>query len=95
MAYYYAPAAAIYLLDDAASQWLSAPLSGGGTLQNSQCVIALDATTVSIGGSTLTLTMAVTFTPTFAGVKSVMMYATNAAGIDTGGWEPRGTWNVP
>jgi hypothetical protein len=80
------------LLNDAGGTWLSAAL-GSGTLQNSQCAIALGSSTVVPSGNTLTLTLAMTFTPAFAGSQTIFMYATN--GTQASGWQTRGTWTVP
>jgi len=82
----------LYLVNDAGTAWLSAPL-GSGTLQNSQCAIALAGSTAVPSGNTLTLTLAFTFTSAFAGAQNVYMFATN--GTQSSGWQPRGTWTVP
>jgi len=96
MALYYQPANALLLRNDAGTDWLAGALGSGGTLQNSQCAIALDdRTTATAKGPTLTLTLAMTFSPAFAGAKTIAMYAANANGNDTGGWQPRGSWTVP
>ena len=42
---------------------------GSGALQNSACALALDSSTVTASGTTLTLQVAVTFAPGFAGAK--------------------------
>ena len=93
LAYYDRPAARLYLINDAGSGWLSAAL-GGGTLQNSQCSIALGSSSASLSGSTLTLTLAVTFRASFSGAKNVYAYAANVSGVSSG-WQTRGTWTVP
>jgi hypothetical protein len=92
LAYYQPGTNTLNLLDDAGATWLSAPL-GSGTLQNSQCGIALANSTAVPNGNTLTLTLAVTFKAAFAGAQTIFMYATN--GTQTSGWQTRGTWTVP
>ena len=47
-----------------------------------------------VSGNALTLTVPVTFAPTYARTKTILMYAANGAGTNTG-WQPRGTWMVP
>jgi hypothetical protein len=92
MVYYDRTTAMLNLLNDAGGTWLSAPL-GSGTLQNSQCAIALGSSTAVSSGNTLTLTVAVTLNPSFAGAKSIYMLGSN--GAQTSGWQSRGTWTVP
>ena len=74
-------------------RFLALAALGTGTLQNSQCGIALGSSTAVTSGNTLTLTLAVTFTPAFAGSQTIFMYATN--GTQTSGWQTRGSWTVP
>ena len=91
---YYEPATQIVrLLNDAGTTWMSAPAGAAGTLQNSQCAIALGNSQVALTATTLTLSLAVTFTPSFAGVKNIYMFA--AAGHVASGWHDRGDWTVP
>ena len=82
------------LLNDAGGAYLTGSPGSAATLENSQCGIALAGSTAVAGGNTLTLTLAATFAPAFAGAKTVFMYADNATGAATG-WQTRGTWNVP
>ena len=81
------------LLNDTGTAWFTQPL-GGGTLQNSACLIESGASSVAMSGGTLTLNLAVTFTPGFSGTKTVRMFA-NAVGGVASGWQDRGTWTVP
>ena len=73
---------------------ISGPPGGSGTLQNSACSLTLASSTVTASGTTLTLQMALTFTPAFVGAKRIDMYASNSAGT-TLGWQNRGAWTVP
>jgi hypothetical protein len=96
LTFYYRPGNALLLMNDAGTDWLPGLLGSGGTLQNRQCAIALDAGTTAVSsGATLTLTLSMTFAPSFAGAKTIVMYAWNANFVDTGGWQPRGGWTVP
>ena len=76
MAYYDRAANTLNLLNDAGTAWTSGTVGSGGTLQNSQCAIALgSSTTRAVSGNTLTLNLAMTFKPAFAGAKNIYMYA--------------------
>jgi hypothetical protein len=93
MVHYVRATNTLNLINDAGTAWLSLPLGGGGTLENSSCAIALGSTSTALAGNTLTLNLALTFKPAFAGKKYVFMYATN--GSQNSGWQTRGTWTVP
>jgi hypothetical protein len=90
---YYQPSGnQLNLLNDAATAWLAT--TGATTLQNSQCSVTVGATTVVLNGNTLTLNLAMTFKPAYAGAKNVYMFASDASGSNSG-WQQRGTWTVP
>ncbi|HYL78381.1 MAG TPA: S8 family serine peptidase [Bryobacteraceae bacterium] len=92
--FYYARAAnAIYLASDTGSFGPSASLGSAGTMQNSQCALDAGASSVMVSGNTLTMNLALSFKPAFAGAKNVYMEAQNAAA--DAGWALRGTWTVP
>jgi hypothetical protein len=93
MAYYNRAGNTLYLLNDAATVWMPAIIGTGGTLQNTQCAIAMGSTTAVPSGNTLTLNLAMTFKPAYAGAKNVYMFAGN--GTASSGWQQRGTWTVP
>ncbi len=65
---------------------------GGGSQQNSRCIVNGAGSSVSLAGSTMTLNISLTFQPGFGGSDSVYMYAADA-GANTG-WVSRGTWTV-
>ena len=65
---------------------------GGGSQQNSQCIVNGAGSSVSLAGSTLTLNVSLTFQPGFGGAKTVYLYAADA-GANTG-WVARGTWTA-
>ncbi|HEY1303416.1 MAG TPA: putative Ig domain-containing protein [Vicinamibacterales bacterium] len=81
------------LIDDAGASWMATPL-GSGTLQNGSCSVASDLSSASVSGANLTLNLAVTFTPSMSGPKTVRLFA-NSAGTLSSGWQDRGTWTVP
>ena len=95
LTYYNRPAGTVSLLNNAGTAWITASVGSAGTLQNSQCTIALGAsTTVTASGNVLTLNLAMTFKPAFAGAKNVILYGASAGGMNSG-WQARGTWTVP
>ncbi len=65
---------------------------GGGSQQNSQCIVNGAGSSVTLAGSTLTLNLSLTFLPGFAGTKTTYPYAADA-GANTG-WVARGAWTV-
>ena len=94
LVYYSRAANQLNLEADSGAVWLPAATPGGsGTLTNSQCSVNLAASSVTISGNTLTLNLALTFTPAFSGAKNIYMYAAGSTG--NSGWQPMGTWTVP
>jgi len=94
LAYYERATNRVFLLNDAATVWQSAILGTASTLENGQCAIALGASSAALGGNTLTLQLALTFKPAFAGAKNIYMYAASGLGVSSG-WSDRGDWGVP
>jgi hypothetical protein len=94
MLQYNRAAGTLSLLNDGSSTWMPGTLGSGATLQNSQCAVSLGSSSVTVGGNALTLNLAMTFKPVFAGAKNVYMYAANTA-MANSGWQTRGTWTVP
>jgi hypothetical protein len=92
MAYYDRAATTLYLINDAGTQWLPGTPGAATTLQNSQCSINLTGTSVVLASNTLTLNLALTFKPAYAGAKNVYMYAADAS--TNSGWQTRGTWTA-
>jgi hypothetical protein len=94
MLYYDAVANQIYLLNDNATAWQAAVPGTAAVLENSQCSLTLGAAKATVSGNTLTLNLALTFQPGFAGTRNIYMYASDAAGFNSG-WQLRGAWTVP
>jgi len=92
--YYNVAANQINLLNDTSTAYLTATPGTAATLQNSQCSLNVAATTVAVNGNTLTLNLAMTAKPEYAGTKNVYLYATDASGSNSG-WQTDGTWTVP
>ncbi len=82
-----------YLASDAGVWQGPLTLGSSGILQNSQCSVNTGASSVTISGDNLTLSLALTFTPAFAGSKNIYMEAENAT--LTSGWVKLGAWIVP
>jgi hypothetical protein len=81
----------IQLLTDAGSAG-SAITPGSGSLSNSQCSINGAGSTVSVSGTTLTVTVAVSFLSAFNGSKNLYLQSANSNGNTP--WEAKGTWTV-
>ena len=82
----------LYLASDAGVWQGPLPLGVTGTLQNSQCILNVGASSASMSGNTLTLNLALSFTAAFAGAKNVYMEVENAT--HDSGWSMHGTWTV-
>ena len=87
----------LYLVDDAGDGGYvsGTPMSlpSSGSLHNSQCTISGTGSSISGSGNILTLTLAITFTPSFAGNK--VFYTAARSNTQNSGWQSIGTWNVP
>jgi hypothetical protein len=94
MLYYDATGNQINLLNDNATAWLAATPGAATTLQNSQCSLDAAATTVALSGNTLTLSLPMTFQPSYAGSKNAYLYALDVSGSQSG-WQQLGAWTVP
>jgi hypothetical protein len=92
--YYAASTNEIYLANNAGS-FATAGLTVGtsGTLSNSQCTVNVGSSSASLSGNTLTLNLALSFTPAFAGTKNIYMYVQNAT--QSNGFTQEGTWTAP
>jgi hypothetical protein len=88
---YNAVAGRIRMQDDGGMWGTAVPL-GSGTLSNSTCTLDLTQSTATPGGTTLTLSLHLTFSGSFTATVS-MRADSNAVG--TGAWIPRGTWTTP
>jgi len=89
--------AAIYLASDDGATWTRLGTPGSGSGSNSQCSIDLAGASYDDGSSAKTdnriLRLPVTFTPAFAGTKTLFVRASNDAGFDTG-YQALGGWTV-
>jgi hypothetical protein len=77
---------------DGADSTMSLP--GIGSAGNSQCRVTALGSSASVAGDTLTLTLTITFSDSFAGNKVLFMAAQDKSSGLTG-WQPMGTWAIP
>ncbi len=91
---YFSPSAkTLYLNNNAGTSW-QGPITIGqsATLSNSQCTVSAAGSSTSGTGNTLTLNLALTFLPGFAGAKG--FYAEVYDGTLDSGWVQLGTFTV-
>jgi hypothetical protein len=93
---YFVPATnMIYLRDDTNSSFGAGALAGTATfLSNSQVTIDVSRVAVSRGLTDLTLTFPLTFSPGFAGAKTIYMWTLDNSGAAPPPWQIMGTYNV-
>jgi hypothetical protein len=82
----------LMLLTDSGAQAANSITPGTGSQQNSQCTLDGTASSVAVSGSILQLTLALSFTPSFYGVKTLYMEAVNSS--STFDWQPAGSWTA-
>jgi len=88
---------AVYLVDDAGDAggpYQVMTLPGSATAQNSQCSISGTGSSISGSGTTLTVTLAMTFKAAFAGNKVMYLAAGDVSGANSN-WQALGTCGVP
>jgi len=88
--------AALFLVDDAgdsAGPYQGMALPGSGAIANSQCSIAADGSSINVSGNTLTLALAITFAPGFAG-NHILFLAARSNTLNSN-WQAVGTVTVP
>ena len=91
--YYDRAANTLWLARDDTSNWDPLTLGTPAMVQNSQCVVNGIGSSTSGAGNNLTLSLAISFKPAFAGAKTVYMIAHDAAGASSA-YEARGSWTV-
>jgi hypothetical protein len=84
----------VYLASDDGGSWTWAVFRTGGTLQNSQCRVNASGSSSSGSGNNLTVSLAMSFQPGFAGAKNTYMDALDGA-TGYSGWQPKGSWTIP
>jgi hypothetical protein len=91
---YHRPTNALALVNDTGTG-ASAPVVPGSAaaLNNSQCTLYAAGSSVVISGNTLVLNVALSFEPTFTGIRKIYLDAQNALGQDSG-WQQQGYWTA-
>jgi len=94
---YYCPGNQLYLYPNNGdgTQSTNIVLTGNNVISNSQCAISSLGSGTQIIGNTLTLTLPISFRPTFAGFKGVWLAAQTMGAAQTSAWQALGAWNVP
>ena len=89
----YSPATNLFTLanDDTSTGGASVP-PGGGSRQNSQCALNGSGSSATLSGINLTLTVSLSFQPSFAGTKTTYLYAADAS--NNTGFLAKGAWTV-
>ena len=92
--YYMASSNSVYIVNDAGTAWQTpaVPLGQNATSQNSQCTLNVAQSWSSGNGLLLTLNLAITFKPTFTGLKGFWVEVYDNPGDS--GWAQMGTWTV-
>ncbi len=88
----YSKATAQFVLFNDFASTGSTVVPPGGIAQNSQCILNGSGSSVNLSGTTLTMTLSLSFQGAFAGSKSVYLAATDAA--TNTGLVLSGSWNV-
>jgi len=79
---------------DAGGPYQGLVLPGSGSIANGQCTINGAGSSATGSGTTLTLTLAITFSAGFAGNKIVYLSAQDKSAANSG-WQALDTWSVP
>ena len=91
-----ATSGSVFLVDDAGDAggpFSGMALPGSGLAQNSQCSVNATGSSVAASGNTLTLTLAITFSQSFAGNR-VFYLAARSNGLNSN-WQAAGSVTVP
>jgi len=93
---YSRPANTLYIVNDNgdASSLSGKTMDGTGTVGNSQCTVALNGSSAAGSGNTFTLTLNLTFAPSFAGNKVIYAAARDTT-QNNSGWQTMGAHGVP
>jgi hypothetical protein len=94
---YYRPGNQLYLYPDNGdgAQATSIVLTGTNTIENSQCKISAQGSSVVLNGATMTVNLNYQFKTGFAGFKAAWTAVQTNGGAQTSAWKPVGGWLVP
>jgi hypothetical protein len=83
----------VFLVGDTATSYQSMTIPGSGGIANSQCSIAAAGSSVIASGNTLALSLAITYTPPFAG--NQVFFLEVRSNTLSSNWQAVGTVSVP
>ncbi|PWU11897.1 MAG: hypothetical protein C5B51_01805, partial [Terriglobia bacterium] len=85
----------LQLANDAATGF-SSPINvgSGSTLSNSQCTVSATGASATVAGNSVTVNVPLSFSPNFAGAKTVYGLATDVFAQNSA-WQTVGSWTVP
>jgi hypothetical protein len=89
------PLNGVYLVNDAGDGLLPLlPITGSGSVSDSECTVFGAGSSASGGGNTFTLTLNMSFKPAFAGNRAFYLAARDVAEHNSC-WQALGTWTAP
>jgi hypothetical protein len=92
---YSQPQNVLYLVaDDGIALLPGSALTSSGNISNSQCMVSWGGSPVVVNGTSLSLTLTISFNAAFTGNKVVFMAARDVAQVNSG-WQALGVWQVP
>jgi hypothetical protein len=93
--YFALPAGTVQMFNDSSTQWMGPVRFGSSApLQNSRCAVSAAGISVVLSGTTLSLTVPITFQAQFAGNKTLSVQLTGTNGFYTS-LRQMGVWLVP
>jgi hypothetical protein len=84
----------IWLANDDGVGWTYAALSANKPLSNHQCSVTPRTVKVVRSGNNVTVTLPISFTKYFSGIRNLYLYAADQAGANSG-YQAKGSWTVP
>jgi hypothetical protein len=90
---YWAPTRTLSLQSNENTTWSQAILGTATVLQNSQCSVNAASSTVYGSGSSLDLTLDITFASAYQGTKSIFAFVADQAGL-VSSWKTLGSWTI-
>jgi hypothetical protein len=82
--YYLRSAGVLMLADDTATNWTPVRFGSADTAQNSQCVVSGAGASITESGTRVTLTVPVSFKPTFVGTKNIYIQTGDKDSLSSG-----------
>lgn len=86
------PTNGFFLFRDSDNAWIAATPGSGSNVSNDQCTINTANLSTSASGNALTITLPLSFSGSFTGLKNFFANVSDAGGLSSG-WVTVGTWN--